>query len=63
LLKEAVQISHVIAGSAGMFGEVALGRLASEVEQALEAARIEDDAAAAAEPIRQLSAALEADAA
>jgi signal transduction histidine kinase/DNA-binding response OmpR family regulator len=63
LLKEAVQITHVIAGSAGMFGEVALGRLAGEVEQALEAAITQKDAGAAAEPIRLLSVALEAEAA
>jgi len=60
LLEEAVQLAHGIAGTAGMFGEDALGDLASEVEEALEAARAQDDAGAAAEPIERLRSALAA---
>jgi signal transduction histidine kinase/CheY-like chemotaxis protein len=63
VLREAMQVAHAIAGTAGMFGDAPLGRLASEVEQALEAARSREDADAAVEPIRRLSAALEAEAA
>ncbi|HEX9954978.1 MAG TPA: ATP-binding protein [Allosphingosinicella sp.] len=63
VLREAMQVAHVIAGTAGMFGDAPLGRLAGEVEQALEAARSCEDAAAAVEPIRRLSAALQAEAA
>jgi CheY-like chemotaxis protein len=58
LLEAAVQLAHVIAGTAGMFGERALGHLASEVEQALQSAKARDDASAAAEPIERLRSAL-----
>jgi signal transduction histidine kinase/DNA-binding response OmpR family regulator len=63
VLGEAVQVAHVIAGTAGMFGDAPLGRIASEVEQELAAARTQESAEAAFEPIRRLSAALEAKAA
>ena len=39
LLTEAVEIAHLVAGSAGMFGEPALGQLAHEVESGLCAIR------------------------
>lgn len=58
LLEEAMQVAHIIAGSAGMFGEVALGQLAREVEEALQSAQVQQNAEAAVEPIRLLSAAL-----
>jgi PAS domain S-box-containing protein len=57
-LEAAVQLAHVIAGTAGMFGEGALGHLASEVEQALQSAQAHDDASAAAEPMERLRSAL-----
>ena len=39
LSREAIMLAHSIAGSAGMFGEAGLGKLGTEIEREIEAAR------------------------
>jgi DNA-binding response OmpR family regulator len=59
LLAEAQSIAHILAGSAGMFGDDALGRLASASEEEIRNARDFADARLLApSPIQALAAAL-----